>query len=204
MHLQADVLASTEGTTYPAKGEPHLLDRQIETRCDLCTVFVEPLRGDEQLDTTATRVGQGQRGFQTQEGLVLHARFVDALDDDLTHQRLVSGDDPLMADHVACRMDRWMAAVDRPFGVRQHRKHLVLDDDRRQCPAAGLGMIGGDRRDRLTDVAHDIAGEDRLITADQSVRRLTGYVIGGDDHRDAVDLPRRRDIDAHDSGVCVR
>ncbi len=177
--------------------------RQIETRGDLATVFVEPLRGDEQLDTAATRVGQGQCGLQPEERLVLHTRFVDTLDDDVAHQRLVSGDDPLMADHVAGRMDRWVAAVDGSFRVGQRREHLVLDDDCRQRPATGFGMIGSDRCDRLTDVAHDIGGEDRLITADQSVRRLTGYVIGGDDDRDTVDLPRRRDVDAHDASVCV-
>ena len=47
--------------------------RQIEACGDLAAVFVQPLRGDEQLDTGATRVGQGQRRLQAEERLVLHA-----------------------------------------------------------------------------------------------------------------------------------
>ena len=113
-------------------------------------------------------------------------------------------DDALMADDVAGRMDRWVAAVDRPLGIGQRRQHLVLDDDRLQRPPAGLGMVRGDRGDRLADVAHDVAGEDRLVAADQPVGRFAGHIVGGDDRRDTVDLPRRGDVDAHDPGVGMR
>ena len=119
-------------------------------------------------------------------------------------ERLVASDDALMADDVAGRVDRWMAAVDRPLGVGERSQHLVLDDDRLQCPPARLGVVGSDRGDRLADVAHDVAGEDRLIAADQSVRRLAGHIVGSDDRRDAVDAPRRRDVDAHDPRVRMR
>ena len=60
------------------------------------------------------------------------------------------------------------------------------------------GMVGSDRRDRLADVADDVAGEHRLIAADQPVGRLAGHIVGRDDGRDAVDAPRRCDVDAHD------
>ena len=137
-------------------------------------------------------IGHRQRCLQTEERLILHADLVRALDDHLADHRLVAADDALMADDVAGRMDRRMTAVDRPLGIGEWRQHLVLDDDRRQRPPARLGMIGGDRRDRLADEADDVAGEDRLIAADQAVRRLAGHVVGGDDRCDAVDAPRRR------------
>ena len=163
---------------------------QTEAGGDLTAVFVQPLRGDEQLDTGTARIGQGQRCLQAEERLILHAELVRALDDHLALQRLVAGDDPLTADHVAVGMDRRMAAIDGPFRVEEGRQHLVVDDDRRQRPSAGLGMVGRDRGNRFAHVANDVGGEDRLILADQAIRRLPRNVAGGDDGCDAVDLPR--------------
>ena len=59
-------------------------------------------------------------------------------------------------------------------------------------------MIGGDRGDRLADVAHDVGGEHRLVLADQPVEHRAGHVVGRDDRLDAGDLPRRRQVDRHD------
>ena len=101
MHLQADVFTRSEGATHTAQCEANLVGCQAEARGDLSTVFVEPLRGDEQLDSAAARVWERQRGFQAEERLVLHAQLVGALDDDIAHQRLVAGDDPLVTDDVA-------------------------------------------------------------------------------------------------------
>ena len=56
----------------------------------------------------------------------------------------------------------WLPSI-AALGVDQRVEHLVLDDDRRERPPAGLGMIGGDRGDRLADVAHDVGGEHRLV-----------------------------------------
>ena len=67
-----------------------------------------------------------------------------------------------------------------------------------QRPPTRLRVVCSDRRDRLADVADDVAGEDRLIAADQSVGRLAGHIVGGDDRRDPVDAPRRCDVDSHD------
>jgi hypothetical protein len=65
-------------------------------------------------------------------------------------------------------------------------------------------VVGGDGRDRLADVAHDVGREDRLVAADQAVRLLARNVGRGDDRGDTVDLPRRRHVDAHDPGVRMR
>ena len=95
-------------------------------------------------------------------------------------------------------------AGDDRLGIEQRVEHLVLDDDRRERPPAGLGMVGGDGGDRLADVAHDVAREHRLVLVDQAVGELAGHVVGGDDGLDAGDPPRRRHVDAHDAGVRVR
>ena len=195
VHLQADVLARAEGAADTAEHQPHRLDRQVETRGDLRPVLVQPLRGHVQLDALAAGVGHGERRFETEERLVLHADLVGALDDHVAGGRDVAAHDPLVTDHVAVGMDRRMAAVDRSFRVEQRVEHLVLDDDRLERPAAGLGMVGSDGSDRFADVAHDVGGEHRLVLGDQAVVHRAGHVGSGDHGLDAVDLPggaRRR------------
>ena len=97
----------------------------------------------------------------------------------------------LVAQDVAVGMDRRVAAVDRRLRVEQRFEHLVLDVDGGQRPPARLRVVGGDGGDRLADVAHDVAGEHRLVGGDQPVRRLAGHVVGGDHRRDAGDRQRR-------------
>ena len=135
----------------PPSVEPHLLVGQAEARGDLLAVLVQPLRGDVQLDAAAARVGDGQRRLEPEERLVLHADLVGALDHDVAGDGRVAATIALVADHVAVGMDRRVAAVDRPLGVGERLEHLVLDDDRVERPAARLGVVGGDRGDRLAD-----------------------------------------------------
>ncbi len=87
------------------------------------------------------------------------------------------------------------------LGVEERVEHLVLDDDRLECPSARLGMVGGDGRHGLTDVPHDVGREHGLVLVDQPVVHLARHVVGRDHGLDAVDLPGRRRVDAHDPGV---
>ena len=77
--LEADVLAGAERPADAAEGEAHLVLGQAEAGGDLLAVLVQPLRGDEQLDARAARVGQRQRRLEAEEGLVLHPDLVGAL-----------------------------------------------------------------------------------------------------------------------------
>jgi len=65
-------------------------------------------------------------------------------------------------------------------------------------------VIGGDRRDGLADVTHDVGGEHGLVLADQPVGRHAGDVGGGEHRLDPVDLPGAADVDTDDAGEWVR
>ena len=77
----------------------------------------------------------------------------------------------------------WIGALragDRRLRVEQRRQHLVLDGDRGHGPSARLLVVGGDDGDRLADVAHEVAGEHRLVGGDQPVGRAARHVVGGE------------------------
>ena len=65
-------------------------------------------------------------------------------------------------------------------------------------------MIGSDRGDRFTHVAHDVLGEDRLVARDQAIGGLAGDVIGEQDAGDTIDLQRSRNVDRENSRIWVR
>ena len=51
---------------------------------------------------------------------------------------------------------------------------LVVDRDLLGRPARDLGMVGGDQRDRLALVAHDVLGQHGLVGELQSVAVAPG------------------------------
>ena len=61
--------------------------------------------------------------------------------------------------------------LDGSLGIGERLEHLVLDDDRLARAPGGLGMISGNRGDRLTRIEHGVGREHRLVRADQAVRR---------------------------------
>ena len=204
MDLQADVLPGAERAADAAEREQHRLRVEAEARGDLLAILVQPLRGDVQLDGRTARPGHRQRRLQPEERLVLHAQLVRALDDHVADQRLVAAHDALVADDVAVGVDRLVRPGDGHLRIDQRLEHLVGDDDRGEGAPARLRVVRRDRGDRLADVAHDVAGEHRLVLGDQPVRRLAGHVVGGDDRLDAVDLPGARHVDRHDARRRVR
>ena len=206
MHLQADVLAGAERAADAAEHEPHLLVGQAEAGGDLLAVLVQPLGGDVQLDAGAAGVGHRQRRLQPEERLVLHADLVRALDDDVADD--ATGRRSTMRwwrMHVAVGVDRRMAAVDRRLGIESAASSTsYVDDDRGQRPPAGLGMVGGDGGDRLADVAHDVAGEHRLVLLISPYVSWPGTSSAVMTASTPAIFHAGDDVDAHDPGVRVR
>jgi hypothetical protein len=199
VHLQAHVLATAERATHAREREPHFVVGQAEARGDLITIDMQPLRRDVQLDPAV--VGRNrQTAFGSHEGLVLHTDFVDTFDGHgVGRQRRVdcTVTDTKVTNKVAIGMDR--VGVERSLGVDERNERFVLDDDRLECSARGLWMVGGDRGDGLAVVAHDVAGKDRLISMLESVERMSRDVFVGQRAADAGYCESGRDIEAHDA-----
>jgi hypothetical protein len=71
--------------------------------------------------------------------------------------------------------------------------------------AAGLlGMLGGDDRDRLAEVAHLLHGEDWLVGDLEPVALVTGDVLVREDGADAGHAARLGCVDRGDAGPRVR
>src|SRR5467141_4487026 len=70
--LHADVLAGAEGTAHPREVKTHLLRKEVEAGGELLEIGMQPLGGDEQVDSTVLR-GNGQSGLRAEWRLVLHA-----------------------------------------------------------------------------------------------------------------------------------
>ena len=67
---------------------------------------MQPLGRDVELDSRATVVRNGERGFETEEGLILHSDFVGSFDHDLAGNRRISVNDSLVPEDVSFGMDR--------------------------------------------------------------------------------------------------
>lgn len=143
---------------------------------------MQPLGGDIEVDAAVLR-GHGEPGLRSEEGLVLHAEDVLALDDHigaLAGRRHVAADDRLAVDDVRvsdmAAVVVVAALVDKER-VRRGRRDLVGDD--REFPvlhldlgggaAGGLRVVGGDDRDGLAVVADLAVGEDRGVADLQAV-----------------------------------
>jgi hypothetical protein len=194
VHLKADVLSCTECTADASKSEKDVVLGEAETVCNLLPVFVQPLSRDDQLDASSGQ-GSSKSGFKSEERLILHPDFVGVLHDNLADDRLVSSNDSLVSEHVSIRMDRGVRTGDSFFWIGEGLHHLVVDDDRIQCPPGSLWVVSGHGCDWFAHVANDVASEDRLVLADQSVRRLAWYVLGGDDRVNAGNEESARDVD---------
>ena len=169
VHLQADVFARAERATDTGERRAAPFEREAEARGDLVAVDVQPLRRDVELDAAAVVVGHGEAGLGSEEGLVLHPDLVEALDDDRAGRVGIAVPDAHVAEEVAVGVDR--RRVERRLRIGERIEHLVLDRDRGHRAARRLGVVGGDRGDRLADVADDVAREHRLVGVLEPVRR---------------------------------
>ena len=102
-----------------------------------------------------------------------------------------------VGEQVAALVDLRRVVVERALGVVDHRQRLVVDLDRRERGERRVVAFGGDERDRLAVVAHDVLGEHvraRLQRADlERLARdvdpdgVARHVGGGVDGDHAVD-----------------
>lgn len=191
----------SEGAPHAAQHESHLVLGKIEAGCDLPTVDVQPLRRDVQLDA-AVGTRDGQAGFGAHERLVLHADLVAALDGDVAHHGRVAVTQLDGPEHVAVGMDR--SCDERHLRIDDGVELLIDHDDRFDRHLGDFGVLGGDRGDGLAVVAHDVAGEHRLVHVFEPVGRGAGHVLGGDHGVHAGDGERRTDVDRNDARRGVR
>ena len=191
----------------PARATPDLLGRKVEAGGDLAAVGVEPLRRHEQVDAAVLRRDREAR-LGAEEGLVLHADLVVAADDDvgLGHRVDVAVDHADVLEHVAAGMEqrRLGRRLDRAVHVGDGLRGLVVDLDEGGGAARGLGMVGGDDRDRLALVADAVAGEDGLVGDLEPVGLRAGHVLVREDREHAGDGERLREVERADARGRVR
>jgi hypothetical protein len=213
--LHGQVLASAEGAADAGQGHPDPVLGQAEDGRDLAQVGVEPLGGDVQVDA-AVLGGHGEPGLGAEEGLVLHAEGVVALDDHVgarPGRRHVAAHDRLAVDDVGVR--DVAAVVVRTAGVQDRcvrgegaglvgddREFAVLDLDPGRRPARGLGVVGGDERDGFAVVAHPAVGEDGGVPDLQPVvADVGGQVVVGHHRVHARGGERLAGVEGDDLGV---
>ena len=63
-------------------------------------------------------------------------------------------------------------------------------------------MVGGDQRDRLALVAHDVDGQHRLVEVLEADRVEARHVVGGQDGVDARRREGRADVDRRRIRAC--
>ena len=116
--------------------------------------------------TPPSSAGTASPDSGPEERLVLHADLVLAAHDDVG---LGGSGSPWRIVHVAQQVARRGAAAAsrgraRASGSVERLEHLVVDLDlRRRRRARGLGMVGGDDRDRLALVADLVEREHGLV-----------------------------------------
>lgn len=213
--LHRQVLAAAERAADAGERHTDLVLGEAQDRGDLLEVGVQPLGGDVELDA-AVLGRHGEAGLRAEEGLVLHAEGVLALDDEvglLGGLVGVAADDRLsvhdvrvrdMADVVvvAALVDEDRVRRGGRRLVRDDREVAVLDLDLGGGAARGLRVVGGDDRDRLAVVADLAVGEDRGVLDLQAVvLHLGRQVVVRQDGVDARCLQRLDRVDRHDLGV---
>ena len=92
----------------------------------------------------------------------------------------------------------------RALGVDDELEWLVVDDDRRRGSPGLLGMLGGDQRDRLAEVAHAVDREHRLIRELEPVMPVAGHVLVREHRVNAGHRHRLGDVDPADARMRVR
>ena len=214
MHLHREVLAPAEGAADPGQVDPHLLLLEAQAGRDLVAVDVQPLRRHVDVDA-ALAVGHREPGLRPEERLVLNPELVDALDADLAGGLRVAVADHDRAQDVRARVvaeavagGRVLVVDRRLLGGALHVGHrlerLVLDPHLLGRPARLLGVLGGDERDRLAEVAHLVDREHRLVRELEPVGLRARHVGVREHGVDAGHRQRLGDVDLDDPRVRVR
>jgi hypothetical protein len=212
--LHREVLAAAEGAADAREMDAHLLRVDVEARRHLIAIDVEPLGGDVDVDA-ALPVRHGEAGLGPEERLVLDPDLVRAVDDDLALRVGLAVADHEMPNDVRPGVFEVAVAHRRPVGMErlllERALHVddglergVLDLDRGECLPRLLGVVGGDERHRLADVAHPVDREHRLVGELQAVRFPAGHVGVGEDRVHPRHGERPREVDGDDPRVRVR
>ena len=146
----------------PGQDQPDLIGREPEPRRHLVAVDVQVLRRDVQVDP-ALPVGHREPGLRAEERLVLATDVVRAADHDRPGRARVPVEDVDRAQVVAAGVDRRRARRERGDRVDDRLLDLVVDRDARGGRAGGVGVVGGDERDRLAVVSDAVDGQHRLV-----------------------------------------
>ena len=214
MDLHGEVLAPAERAADAGEVDAHAVRRQAEARRHLVAVDVQPLRRDVDVDA-ALPVRHGQAGLGAEERLVLDPELVGSFDDDVGLRLGVAVADDDRADDVRPRIVVVAVAVGPALGVdRLHLggalrvddrvERLVLDADLCGRAPRLLGMLRGDDRDGLAEVAHAVEREHRLVGELEAVALLARDVLVREHRVDARHPGRARRVDRRDERVRVR
>ena len=187
VQLHREVFAPAERAADAGEVDAHALRWQVEARGHLVAVDVEPLRRDVDVDA-AVAVGHCEPRLGAEERLVLDPELVDPFDRDIGLCVGIAVTDHEAADDVrsvvvevavamgpALVVDRRL--VGRALRVDDRLELLVDDADPVGGATCLLGMLGGDERDRLAEVAHAVDGEHGLVGELEAVALLAGDVV---------------------------
>ena len=212
--LHGQVLASTECSSHAGEVDPHLLRFEAEARRDLIAVDVEPLGRDVDVDA-ALPVRDRDAGLGAEERLILLAGLVDAFHHDVAGHVGIAAPDHHGADDVGTRvvpvavthrgpvgMER--IHLGRALGVRDRIERLVLDADRGSRAPCLLGLVRGDDRDGLAEVADAVDRQHGLVRELEAVGLRAGHVLVREHRMNAGQRQRLREIDRDDPCVNVR
>ncbi len=87
--------------------------------------------------------------------------------------------------------------------VDDELERLVVDPDPFRRAPRLLGMLGGDERDRLAEIADAVEGEHRLVAELKAVALLPRNVLVREDRVHARHHQRCRRVDRSDPRMCV-
>ena len=201
--LERHVLTRAERAADAGEHEMHLRFRQPEARRDLAQVLMQPLRSDMQLDA-AVLSRNGKSSLWSESGLILHAELVLAGDDDFGGRVGIAVLDENVLDHVALLVKARGIRLQGGDRVGDRSEQLVSHRDRARCEPRLLRRLGGDDRDRLSDVAHAARREHRLVELHQTEQVAGRKLRGRDDGFHSAHLLGCRHVDRKDPRVGMR
>ena len=201
MGMHGKVLASAERTANASQVDPDLPAWKAKAWRQLHMVLVEALRRDVKIHPAI--VGRdGQTGFRSQERLVLHADFVDTIDDDVAFRVGVAAFDRHAPDEIALRVNR--RCLQSTFGIRQGCEDFVGHVDGGKRAAAGFHVPCGNQGHGFAFETDDFVGEYWLVGDQESVGRFARQVPGRKHRSDALDSTCLRNVDPFNLGRGMR
>ena len=201
MGMHGKVFTPSKCPANAGQVNPDLLAWKSKAGRQLKMVLVQALRRDVKIYPAI--VGRdGQTGLRSQERLVLHADFVDTLDDHVAFRVRVAAIDRHAPDEIALRVNR--RCLQGTFGIRQGREHFVGHVDGGKRAAAGFHVLRGNQGHGFAFKTDDFVGEYRLVGDQESVGRFARQVPGRKHRRDALHSTYLRNVDPLNPGRGMR